>query len=818
MTKSGNNDWHGSAFEFHNSNRLNALSNTDKLLLPRPTQALFRVENQFGGTFGGRLIRDKTFFFGSLQRWTDRRLGSGTTINGAPTEEGRRALQDLAGTLPTVRALLENLPVGAANGTSRTVMFNGRTAVVPLGGLTGSASQKFNDWQYSLRGDHRFNDRHSLMLRYLDDNSTSAGTGQATPVGLTNVVPQVNKSAAVNLSSTLSPTTFNEVRLSYSRFFASTNAERPEIAQRIPSIEVADLGLTGFNAGIARTAIGLAANLPSFTTLNNYQIQETVSILRGGHSMKFGLDFRRQEQFSFFVPNIRGQLEYASLQNLINDQATRAQVQGPLRGGEAIQYYRYYDYFFFLQDEWRIRPNLTLSYGVRYESPGNPIDNLKAVNDRIVAANGNDERFRLRPVPPRDRNNWAPRFGFNHRFGKAPGMLGLLSGDGKLVVRGGYSRTYDVAFNNIALNVGTSFPAVYLYQVPFQGTTVPNAFGQIQSFVAGNIPPIANPNLLTRTVVDQGFRAPLADQYSLQFQRELPDGFALSVGYVGTKGTALFQTVDGNPTELGSRGARREDPNSGIVRHRCNCTSSTYHSLQTSLEKRLSRNFSMGAHYTWSAFIDGASEIFNPSVSGEIAFPQNPRDRHSERARATYDRPHRFTTNGVFELPFLREQKGLAGKILGGWQVNGFLTLQSGAPFGVLNGSDPGGVVQGNLVGTSIRPNLNTNLDLSRLKVREIQQAGGAGLFRGVTAASPIGNAGRNILRADGINRLDLGLVKNFRVREGHNFQLTANFFSATNTRDWGIPEARITAGAFLNEGATEVPARRIQVGLRYAF
>lgn len=817
VTKSGNNAWHGSAFEFHNSNRFNALSNTDKLIVPKPARALFRVENQFGGTFGGRVIRDKTFFFASLQRWTDRRLGSGTLITGAPTEEGRRALTDLAGSLPTVRALLENLPAGAANGQSRTVTYNGRTAVVPLGNLTGAAAQAFNDWQYSFRGDHRFNDKHSLMMRYMMDDSLTSGTGQATPVGLTNVSPLQSRSATVNLTSSLSATTFNELRASYWRQHNATNAEKPEIAQRIPSIEVADLGLTGFNAGAARTGIGLAANLPSFGTLNNYQLQDTVSVLRGTHSMKAGIDFRRQEQFSFFVPNIRGQLEYPSLQNLILDQATRGQVQGPLRGGEAMQYYRYYDYFFFLQDEWRIKPNFTLSYGVRYESPGNPLQNLADVNARVVAANGNDERFRLRPVPGRDRNNWAPRVGFNYRFAKAPGILGLATGEGKLVLRGGYSRTYDVAFNNIALNVGTSFPAVYLYQIPFAGATIPNAYAQIQSFVAGNIPAIANPNTLTRTIVTPDFRAPFAEQYSLQLQRELAGGFAFTMGYVGTKGTALFQTVDGNPTIPGSGGVR-ENRDAGVVRLRCNCASSTYHSLQTSLEKRLSRNFSMAAHYTWSSFLDYASEIFNPSVSGEIAFPQNPRDRRSERGRATYDRPHRFTTNGVFELPFFRAQQGVMGKALGGWQVNGFLTLQSGAPFGVLNGSDPGGIVAGNLVGTSIRPNLNTTLNLSSMKVREIQQAGGAALFRGVTAASPIGNAGRNILRADGINRLDLGVLKNFRVREGHVMQLSANFFSATNTRDWGIPEARFTAPAFLNEGATEVPARRIQVGVRYAF
>jgi hypothetical protein len=614
---------------------------------------------------------------------------------------------------------------------------------------------------------------------------------------------------------------FSELRASYGRFYNLTTAQQPEIAQRIPSIEVADLGLVGFNAGVARTAIGLAANLPSFGTLNNYQIQESFSVLKGSHSMKFGVDFRRQEQFSFFVPNFRGQIEYPTLQRLIDDQATRAQVAGPLLGGEAMQYYRYYDYFFFLQDEWRIRPNFTLSYGIRYESPGNPIANLAAVNQRVVAANGNDERYRLFHVPPRDKNNWAPRLGFNYRFGKAPGFIGRLAGDGKLVLRGGYSRTYDVAFNNIALNVGTSFPSVFAYDIPTSaaiGGLRPAAFTGIQAFVAGARPPIPNPDILIRTIVSPDFRAPLAEQFSMQFQRELKNNYAITVGWVGTKGTALFQSIDGNPTIPGSGGGLREKPNRGVIRERCNCTSSTYHSLQTSFEKRLSSNFSMAAHYTWSAFIDGASEIFNPSVSGEIAFPQDPRNRAIERGRSTYDRPHRFTTNGVFELPVFRSQHGLAGRVLGGWQLNGFLTLQSGAPFGVLNGADPGNLLTGNLVGTATRPFLNTSLDLSGMTVRQIQAAGGARLFTPASAARPVGDAGRNILRANGINRLDFGLVKNVRVREGHTFQIHANFFNGTNSRDWGIPEARIVSPAFLNEGAAEVPSRRVQVGLRYAF
>ncbi len=823
VTKSGTNALHGSAFWFHNDNHLNALSNTDKRVVPTPVRALYRVENQFGGTFGGRIIKDRTFFFVSALRWTDRRLGSGTTINGSPTEEGRRVLQSLAGSRPTVQALLENLPAGAPNGNSRTITVNGQTGVIPLGSLTGAGGQKFNDWQYSYKVDHRFNDRHSLTLRYMDDDSESTGTGQLTPSGLTNVVPNKTRSASVNLASTFTPRAFNEFRVSYSRLQSSTNAANPAVAERIPNIEVPDLGLNGFNAATSRTAIGLAVNLPQFATFNNYQIQDSFSLLRGSHSMKFGFDFRRQEQFQFFLPQIRGRLQYANLQRLIDDQASVAVINAPLRGGELITYFRYYDYFFFAQDEFRIKPNFTVTYGLRYESPGDPVRNLSKLSERIYNFYDRDPRYLLSPVPNRDKNNFAPRIGFSYRPGQGKGPLGWLTGASKLVIRGGYSRTYDPAFNNIALNIASSFPLVLSYNIPTDTATglAPNAFAAMTTIRAGAVPAVANPNIFTRTIVNAQFRSPFAEQFSMQFQRELLGGFVLSTGWVGTKGTALFQSIDGNPTLATAPGVVRSTrffAGRGVIRERCNCTSSIYHSWQTSLEKRFSRSFSMGAHYTWSAFIDGASEIFNASTTGDIAIAQDPFDRRSERARSTYDRPQRFSVNGVMELPVFREQKGIAGKVLGGWQINGFLTLQSGAPYTVLNGTDPGAVLLGNPVGISTRPFLNTSLDLARMTVREVQSAGGRSLFLPATVQSPIGNAGRGILRSNGINRLDFGLLKNIRVREGHRFQIHANFFNTTNSRDWGIPEGIFTSPAFLNEGATEVPPRKIQLGLRYSF
>lgn len=809
VTKSGTNKFHGSAFWYNNNNKLNSRSNLDKAA--GFTSAPFRTENQFGGTLGGPVIKDKTFFFGSLQRWTDRRLGSGSTINGAPTEEGRRALSDLAGSQATVKALLENLPAATAgNGQSRAVTFNGRTATIPLGNLTGSANQSFNDWQYIAKVDHRLTNKHNIGGRFLVDDGAQTGNGQVTPSGLTSVLPQVSRNATAYFNSTLRPTIFNELRVAYSRYYTSNNADNPTVAERIPSIEVTDLGLRGFNALASRTGIGLAANLPQFGTKNNYQIQDTIGIIRGSHSMKFGIDMRRQEQFQFFFPISRGRLEYPNLQALVDDRATVAQINVPLPGAERLQYYRYYDYFFFLQDEWRVKPNLTITYGVRYESPGNMVQNLADYNERTVKAFNGDERFRYFPVPPRDNNNWAPRFGLNYKI------------TDRLVLRTGYSRTYDLIFNNIGLNIGSAFPFLVVYDVPPDATTRlrHDAFADIATVRAGRFPGVANPNQITRTNVSPDFRSPYAEQFSFQLQRELARDYVWTFGWVGTKGTALFQTTDGNPTVPGSGGTQRVNPVYGVIRQRCNCTSSVYHSFQTSFEKRLSNNFSMAAHYTWSAFIDGASEVFNPSNSGEIAIPQDSFNRRADRGRSSYDRPHRFTVNGVYELPAFRSQKGIAGKVLGGWQANYFLTFQSGAPFSPLNGSDPGGRVLGinGLVGTSIRPNLATTLDLSNMGIREIQAAGGSNLFRTVTADAPLGNLGRNVLRADGINRLDFGLIKNTKLAETHTIQIRADFFNLTNTRNYGIPESVVTSAAFLNEGATDGGLRRIQVGLRYVF
>jgi hypothetical protein len=243
--------------------------------------------------------------------------------------------------------------------------------------------------------------------------------------------------------------------------------------------------------------------------------------------------------------------------------------------------------------------------------------------------------------------------------------------------------------------------------------------------------------------------------------------------------------------------------------------------MQTSLEKRLSRGFSAGLHYTWSTFIDTQSEIFNVS-SAEVAVAQNSYDRRADRGRSSFDRPHRLTGNFVYELPWFQEQKGFAGHFLGGWQMNAFFSLQSGSPFSALNGSDPANALASisSLVGNAIRPNVVTTLDVSNMSVEELFRARQAGdpLFAQITAAQRVGNAGRNILRSDGINNIDFGILKTTRISERQKLQIRADFFNATNSRDFGVPEGRINSANFLNQWGTDGGSRRIIVGLRYVF
>jgi outer membrane receptor protein involved in Fe transport len=842
ITKSGSNEYHGSGFWFHNDNHLNACSNLNKTAGfcnkaatdPAKKIAPFRIENQLGMTIGGPLHlprfgeggptyisgKDRTFFFFALQRWWDRRLGQGVTIQGVPTDAGRQILQTQAGNRAQVQALLNFLPTAQApNGTSRPFTIGGNTFNVPLGSLTGSSSFLFNDWQQSIRIDHRLNSNHSLSGRYIYQDQDTVGSGQSTPPGYESSNVSRNQGVNISLNSVLSSKIVNEARAAYLRAASATVASDLR-AEAIPSIQITDLGMTGLNAGATRTAIGLAANLPQASFRNTYQIQDNLSYTSGNHGWKVGADIHRSQLHQLFKPTTRGHLVYADLNSFVNDIAN-VQINSDLPGVARVLHLDWYDFYLYGQDEWKVKPNFTLTLGLRYENAGQPIQDLVKFNDPVLAASGNDPRYKVKPIPKRDTNNWEPRFGFNwNPHTSNNGILGYITGGDRLVVRGGYTRTHDYAYTNIALNIWSSFPFVAAFNL----TNVPNAFATFKSL------PV-NPAIFTRTQVTPDFQSPVYDSFSFELQREVTRDLVFRVGYVGSKGSGLFESIDGNPVVFRSTiptaadPAVRTDPTTGPIRLRANSGSSIYHSMQASMEKRLSRGFSAGVHFTWSSFIDSMSEIFNNS-NAEIALAQDPYNRRLDRGRSSYDRPLRLAGNVVYELPYYRDQQGLVGRLLGGWQLNSNFNFQSGAPFSPLNPSDLSGTLGGlaSAVGIATRPNVNTTLDLSRMSVEQLfalrgtVNASGNALFKALVNGQRVGNAGRNSLRADGLNNIDFGLLKNTRIGENQRLQIRADFFDFTNTRDFGTPNSVVTAPGFLRQWDTDGGNRRVIVGIRYVF
>ncbi|MCA1600768.1 MAG: TonB-dependent receptor, partial [Acidobacteria bacterium] len=687
--KSGTNKYHGSLFWYHNNEHLNACNNLDKVATGAPTgfcngdandaarkRAPRRNENQIGFTFGGPLTlpvfgdggnlhvwkaTDKTFIFGDYQRWSDRSLVSGPTLNGAPTAAGRAVLQSVVGDRPQVQALLRSVPAGIPNGTFATFILRGQpsdqTHRVELGDFTGSSLFVFDDHQGSLRLDHRFNEKNLFYVRYRFDSQDSSGGGQVTPPGLTTVNETRSSALAIVLNSVLTNRSSNDARLAWVQFGSRGDAEFP-LSKTIPAMSIVGLGIVESNQG-ARLSLGFPANLPGFREHDTYQITDALSYVTDSHSMKFGVELRRTDARLLGILNTRGNLNYVSppptpgqpvnISNFVNDIAQSATKNFLLAGGESEGFYRWHEFYAFAQDEWRIRDNLTLTLGVRYEYPGDRFSYLRELNGRILAANGNNPVFRLGPIPETDANNLMPRIGFNWnpRTGKK-GIIGFFTGGDKLVVSGGYSRTYDPIFMNLYVNMALSFPFV---ATPLLSTD--GAYVAIRDTV---VPELSQAQRFTRTVVSADIRSPATDQISIETQRELTKDLVMKIGYIRTRGTGLLQSVDGNPC-LPLPTCTRVNPNLGIIGLTTNSASSTYDALQASLTKRLSRNFSAGLHYTWSTLTGDVTDVFAASTS-EFARSQNSFDRRADRARSGYDRPHRLTGNFVYELPFYQHQTG----------------------------------------------------------------------------------------------------------------------------------------------------------------
>ncbi|MGH9761461.1 MAG: TonB-dependent receptor domain-containing protein, partial [Blastocatellia bacterium] len=579
VTKSGTNSFHGSAFEFHrDASNLDSLNNIEKS--GGQTGPLPLLYNVFGGTIGGPIIKDKAFFFGSYQGITTRQAAADITGGVAILASD---LPKLAADFPNNAAIQAYSKFSyfaiTADGTAtvragfpvETVTIGGHTyqAAVPQKDVIATALTPYSEQEFSGRGDVKVSEKNNVWGRYLFQNPDFKNGLAFGNNGYFGDEPAKSQSAAGTWDRQISAISFNEFSFSYSRlavlFGGGCTATTPGCTPDPTQIDQAFTnfsglgGIRGSITGLGLLGIGPATNLPQGRIVQAFQFRDNYSRTMGRHQFQMGADIRRLKNEVPFLPTVNGNFNFGN-------NGTRFATNDPssttLAAGTSTLSYSETDQFYYFQDDWKIRDNLTLNLGIRYEFTGQPINLLADLTQKREANPATalwlqSLPLSARTVPriPNDKNNFAPRFGFAY----TPRFWKKLFGDDATVIRGGYSVAYDASFYNILLNVSTSTPVVFnnvtlnpappaaaIFPVPTGAAFGPavRAFATANKIFATNL---FDPRFFTQTQVSNNFRSPYAEQWSLGIQRQITKNDVFEVRYLGTHGVGLFQQSITNP-------------------------------------------------------------------------------------------------------------------------------------------------------------------------------------------------------------------------------------------------------------------------------
>lgn len=706
VTKGGSNDFHGTVSEFYRNQKLfDTLDSIERRTGLK--EAPGRFNNTFGGTLGGRLIKDKLLFFGSYQGIRDRQSslvqsdGGGLTLtpNGIST-----ALQFV--TDPAIRNAINVLapfnrslgsPVVRPDVPTRLIAVKIGNNMVPLefGAIQRNISTPFGENFSTFRIDYNVSDKLRIFGRYLYQKGEPVNaTGRGTS-GFLADVPSRSQQMGATIIYNISPRIVNEFRVNYSRLRVNFGGG----TGGIDTPTNAPQALTNINMPTGFLAFGIPNNLPQARINDNYQFLDNFSVSLGKHSLKMGVDFKRRLTDSNFLPNQNGSFTFRTLTKFFNNTPdTVALAIGP-----NVINFTEFDQAYYFEDSYKVKDNLTLSLGVRYENAGQPINILNQITSKREADPTTaifDQKLpldqRVFPGVDTDNNNFAPRVGFAY----TPKFAKKLLGENKTVVRGGFGISYDLAFYNILLNSAGASPVVLSQTLAGGSTPLPlDLTGTGVRNVVGKIFPIGkiDPRRLSRTFVANDFHSPYTEQFSLGVQRQIGNSTVAEVRYVGTRGVGLFQSINGNPRfdalaaafpNLVPAGVKpspdngRLTTNQGLLRTRINGANSIYHSLQARVDTKI-KTLVLGATYAYSKQIDNSSEIFSTSGGGNtFAFSQNPFDTNKgERGLGASDFRHVFTTNFLYDIPTLpgfSGSKGLVKQLVSGYEISGTFRAFSG--------------------------------------------------------------------------------------------------------------------------------------------
>ncbi len=845
ITRSGSNQFHGSAYDIIQNAAFDALtpgqkSQSELTEVPQFTQ------NTFGFSLGGPIVKNKLFFFGTFQGDLVR-AGAVTGRAVVPTQAGLNRLRALfpAGASPNVDRYLSI--VGDLRGTTNLINVNlgGGRGDIEFGTATRASAQPVNTYDYLTRIDWTPSSRNSASFRYLSTDQIFSNQFPDPSFGVTGSqfagfeidAPSLTQNFYMSDTHVFSPRTLNEARFGYGRFNLFFGPRDESLVSSGPQF---------IFSGTTISTVGLSQNFPQGRIFNNYQFQDTVTHTRGNHTLRFGVDILTQRAKQFVPINTRGTLTFAgggdftALGNFVDSfsgvgTGAAAKVFGP-----GLDYPNVTTQAYFINDSWKIRPNLTLNLGLRYEYFG-----AVANNAIFPAFTGFDAPLQTRVEQVGDGNNWGPRVSFAYSPSTDWGLLGTVLGNDKTVIRGGFAINYDVFFNNILSNImGTSPNAL--------GTTVLGAtFGGrgIPNFTEAALPAelVADPQAGQNTI-PADLKNPQTYVWNFGIQRELPGHNVFDVAYVGTRGTRLFINEQLNPGIPGTSNPNgRAFASRGSVVSRTNGGDSQYHGLQARIERSFRDRFLYRATYTFQKTVDNTnSEIF--ATTGGNSVGSNSFDRSVDRGVADFDVPHIFTLSALWDIP--GRGPGFWKEVTGGFQFATIWRYQSGnvsSPF--VTGID----LNGDLSGTNDRPaisNLNapaTSVAFANAHAGVIGcDPSGTGYFDincnpttlsavryVVDPAIRTGIGGRNTLRAPAYNTFDISLQRSFKIpftpMEDDRFEIRFDYFNVFNTPIFrfevgGLSDGDVTNVNFnrpdLNSGVSvgTTGARSGRLQLRYVF
>ncbi|HYX69886.1 MAG TPA: carboxypeptidase regulatory-like domain-containing protein [Terriglobales bacterium] len=737
ITKSGTNAWHGSIYGNENNSVLNAMSNTQKRFTTKPgTTTLItqppRSNEEFSGfTIGGPMIKDKMFLFGGF----DTDIFSGNTIytTGSlfPTPAG---MATLAGCFPastSLQALTKFGPYGISAGNpfplptntttgTFTTLAVGACAGVQFGGVARTLPTHFHGVDWILNWDWNLSATNQLKARYIFNkgtnfNANSSGTAAA---GYPNDVPAISQTMLVSWTHNFSSHMINEARVSYGRLNVIFGGNSIGTVPKDTDIQDA-LAQVSFNSTFG--GWGPANNIPQSRIVNTWQLQDNWNYVMGKHQLKAGVNWTYQRSPNVFLPALNGTWRFTNFTSFVNNTPNRVQIA---QGASDLDF-REYDTFLYFQDDWRVTQNLTLNLGLTWSYFGQPANLFNSITTKRES---NAATAFWNPVLPLSVRTFQETPAYKHAFGPSVGFAytpqwgGFLTGHGKTVFRGGYRLSYDPAFYNIYLNISSSAPVVFLQTIssgvipPLPAVpTGPNNRAVLAPFIT---PGVLDPRTQNETNITPNFGPDRVGEWSFGVQRQITTNSVLEARYVGNHGDRQFQSINGNPfigfpggipstglltkypalvpagltpcpatTQIGlgaGTDVGRINCGQGILRTRTNTGYSNYEGLQIEYRaNNLFKQLSIRTGFTWSKTLDNTSEIFGTGSAGNSsAFSQSPVNfTNTEYGISGLNYPHRWTIQFDEQLPFFKEQHGVAGKIFGGWAFNGTYILASGQPF-----------------------------------------------------------------------------------------------------------------------------------------